>query len=101
MVLILIDPDIIEVADIHRLPQYPITKNGIKLHRPIIVKLMYVSSVKEGLSSAKVLLTRGFFRCRRSYILVQKRIFQNLWGVYTDKGGPVQIFCEQEGVNFS
>jgi len=27
-----IDPDNIEVADIHRLPQYPITKNWIKVN---------------------------------------------------------------------
>ena len=38
-----IEPDDIEVADIFRLPQYPIMKNGKKVHRPIIVKLVYNS----------------------------------------------------------
>ena len=33
------NPDNIEVADIHRLPQQPIFKKGIKVNRPIIVKL--------------------------------------------------------------
>ena len=35
-----INPDDIELVDIHRLPQYPIKKNGKTTHRPIIVKLV-------------------------------------------------------------
>ena len=35
-----INPDDIELDDIHRLPQHPIKKNGKTMHRPIIVKLI-------------------------------------------------------------
>ena len=35
-----INPDDIELVDIHRLPRYPIKKKGKTMHRPIIVKLI-------------------------------------------------------------
>ena len=34
-----IDPDNVEIADIHRLPQKPVIRQGAKVTRPIIVKL--------------------------------------------------------------
>ena len=34
-----IDPDNVEIADIHRLPQKPVIRQGAKVIRPIIVKL--------------------------------------------------------------
>ena len=34
------DPENIEFVDIHRLPQYPVRKNGRPFSRPIIVKLL-------------------------------------------------------------
>ena len=34
-----IDPKNVEVADIHRLPQKPVIRRGVKVTRPIIVKL--------------------------------------------------------------
>ena len=33
------DPSAIMLADCHRLPQHPLLKNGIKVNRPIIIKL--------------------------------------------------------------
>ena len=33
------DPSAIMLADYHRLPQHPVLKNGIKVNRPIIIKL--------------------------------------------------------------
>ena len=47
-----INPDDIELVDIHRLPQYPIKKNGKTMHRPIIVKLINTQDKNRIFSSA-------------------------------------------------
>ena len=60
-----IDPDDIELVDIHRLPQYPIKKNGKTVHRPIIVKLTSTQDKNRIFSSAKNLKT--YNETRRSY----------------------------------
>ena len=38
-----LDPAKISLIDIHRLPQYLVTKNKVKITRPIIIKLAYVT----------------------------------------------------------
>ena len=48
-----INPDDIELVDIHQLPQYPIKKNGKTMHRPIIVKLINTQVKNRIFSSAK------------------------------------------------
>ena len=57
--------DDIELFDIHRLPQYPLKKNGKTMHRPIIVKLIYTQDEQRIFSSAKNLKT--FNETRRIY----------------------------------
>ena len=36
------DPNDIELVDIHRLPQHPVSKFGRRIHRPIIVNLLTI-----------------------------------------------------------
>ena len=60
-----INPNDIELVDIHRLPQYPIKKNGKTMHRPIIVKLINTQDKNRIFSFAKNLKT--FNETRRSY----------------------------------
>ena len=38
-----LDPAKISRINIHRLPQHPVTKNKVKISRPIIIKLAYVT----------------------------------------------------------
>ena len=45
----------VAVADIHRLPQHPITKNGKRITRPIIVKLTSYSDKNMIMRSLKSL----------------------------------------------
>ena len=59
-----INPDDIELVDIHRLPQYSIKKNGKTMHRPIIVKLFNTQDKNRIFSSAKNLKT--YNKTRRS-----------------------------------
>ena len=60
-----INPNDIELVDIHRPPQYPIKKNGKTIHWPIIVKLINTQDKNRNFSSAKNLKT--FNETRRSY----------------------------------
>ena len=60
-----INPDDIELVDIHRLPQYPLKKNGKTMHRPIIVKLINTQDKNRIFNSAKNLKT--YNEMRRSY----------------------------------
>ena len=48
-----INPNEIKLSDILRLPQQPITKNGIPVHRPIIVKLLIIHDKNLIFRSAK------------------------------------------------
>jgi len=47
------DPDDIEVVDVHRLPQHPVSRYGKKIHRPIIVKLLTMQDKKLIYNSVK------------------------------------------------
>ena len=35
-----LEPDAVRIADLHRIPQHPVTKAGKKVTRPIIVKVL-------------------------------------------------------------
>ena len=48
-----INPNEINLSDIYRLPQQPITKNGRPVHRPIIVKLLTIHNKNLIFKSAK------------------------------------------------
>ena len=48
-----INPNEINLSDIHRLPQQPITKNGRPVHRPINVKLLTIHDKNLIFKSAK------------------------------------------------
>ena len=41
------DPSDIKIVDIHRLPQHPVFKNGIKQTRPVIIKLNSIFDKKQ------------------------------------------------------
>ena len=47
------DPSAIMLADYHRLPQHPVLKNGIKINRPIIIKLTNSNDKRLIISSLK------------------------------------------------
>ena len=47
------DPSDINIVDIHRLPQHPVFKNGIKQTRPVIIKLNSIFDKKTIFSSVK------------------------------------------------
>ena len=47
------DPSAIMLADYHRLPQHPVLKNGIKVNRPIIIKLTNSNDKRLIISSLK------------------------------------------------
>ena len=52
-----IDPKNVEVADIHRLPQKPVIRRGVKVTRPIIVKLTNAMSKAQIFSNLNRLKT--------------------------------------------
>ena len=58
------DPDDIEVADIHRLPQTPQSRKGVRVNRTIIVKLSHAMDKKQIFSNLKKL--KSFNTMRRA-----------------------------------
>ena len=59
-----VDPDDIAVADIHRLPQTPQSRKGVRVNRPIIVKLSHAMDKKQIFSNLKRL--KSFNTMRRT-----------------------------------
>ena len=51
------DPDDIELVDIHRLPQHTLKKNGKRITRPIVIKLVNMQDKSRIFQSAKHLRT--------------------------------------------
>ena len=51
------DLDDIELIDIHRLPQHPLMKNGKRITRPIVIKLVNMQDKSHIFQSAKHLRT--------------------------------------------
>ena len=47
------DADDIEVADIHRFPQTPQSRKGVRVNRPVIVKLSHAMDKKQFFSNLK------------------------------------------------
>ena len=58
------DPDDIEVANIHSLPQPPQSRKGVRVNRPIIVKLSHAMNKKQIFSNLKKL--KSFSTMRRT-----------------------------------
>ena len=71
------------IADVHRLPQHTITKNGVRITRPIIVKLTSYSDKNLIMRSLKIL---------KSYNEERKRKFgSNAKSVYIIEHLPQQL----------
>ena len=96
-----IDPDDIELVDIHRLPQYPIKKNSKTVHRPIIVKLTSTQDKNPIFSSAQNLKT--YDETRRSYdehspyVYVTEHLPANRVYTVRENQGKTYLFGDGQG----
>ena len=73
----------VAVADVHRLPQYPITKNGKCIARPIIVKLTSYSDknmIMRSLKNSKEYNEerKRTFGCETNYVYVTEHLPREL-----------------------
>ena len=73
-----LEPDAVRIADLHRLPQHPVTKAGKKVTQPIIVKVLTAfdkSIIYDNVNNLKAGFTpkpfRQRYRCVNRYVYVR------------------------------